>query len=192
MSTFASSPKYMGIARTYAEVALWLLPPLLVANLLISIDIAANRSVPVSPREPDSVITQAGRLFSIMKNYGDELQLVASIASYPDDTEKQKGQTAVRRFAINDDLARLALARLDERRDRDSLLAFLAVACGGSPETGNCVTLEPPPFSHLEPGLLQGTQFVPGKVTQYANTSRLESLHDDFVVLLAAMLRDAK
>ncbi|MGB6192221.1 MAG: hypothetical protein WBF42_07130 [Terracidiphilus sp.] len=192
MSTFASSPKYVGIARTYAEVALWLLPPLLAANLLISIDIAARRSVPVSPREPDTVITQADKLFSIMKNYGDELQMVASIAAYPDDNEKQKGQTAVRRFAIDTDLARLALARLDERRDRDSMLEFLAVACGETPDTGNCATLVPPPFSHMEPGLMQGTQYVPGKVTQYANTSRLESLHDDFVVLLAAMLKDAR
>ena len=191
MSTFASSPKYVGIARTYAEVALWLLPPLLAANLLISIDMAARRA-PVSPREPDTVITQADKLFSIMKSYGDELQMVASIAAYPDDSEKQKGQTAVRRFAVDTDLARLALARLDERRDRDSLLEFLAVACGGTPDTGNCATLVPPPFSHMAPGLMQGTQFVPGKVAQYANTSRLESLHDDFVVLLAAMLKDAR
>lgn len=192
MSTFASSPKYVGIARTYAEVALWLLPPLLLANLLISIDIAANRSAPVSPREPDTVITESSKLYSIMKSYGDELQLVASITAYPDDTEKQKGQVAVRRFAVDTDLARLALARLDERRDRDSLLEFLAVACGSTPGTGNCATLEPPPFSQTEPGQMQGTQYVPGKVTHYANTSRLESLHDDFVVLLAAMLKDAR
>ena len=192
MSTFASSPRYLGIARTYAEVALWLLPPLLVANLLISIDIAAKRSVSVSPREPDTVITEATKLYSIMKDYADELQLVTSVAPYPDDSEKRKGQTAVRTFAIDMDLARLALARLEERRDRDSLLEFLTTACGETPGAGSCITMQPPPFTHVEPALVQGTQFVPGKVTQYANTSRLESLHEDFVVLLAAMLKDAK
>lgn len=192
MSTFASSPKYVGIARTYAEVALWLLPPLLVANLLISIDIAAKRSAPASPREPDTVIIQASKLFTIMKEYGDELQMVASLAAYPDDTEKQKGQVAVRRMAVNTDLARLALARLNERQDRESLLEFVTTACGETPAAGNCATMEPPPFSHMEPGVLQGTQYIPGKETRYANTSRLESLHDDFVVLMAAMLKDSK
>lgn len=192
MSTFASSPKYVGIARTYAEVALWLLPPLLVANLLISIDIAAKRWAPSSPREPDTVITQANKLFSIMKEYGDQLQLTASIAAYPDDIEKQKGQAAVRRFAVDTDLARLALARLNERRDRDALLDYLAIACGVAPGTGGCATLEPPPFSHMQPGVMQGNQYIPGKETPYANTSQLESLHDEFVVLQAAMLKDAK
>jgi hypothetical protein len=72
------------------------------------------------------------------------------------------------------------------------LMEFLTTACGPTPIGGNCATLEPPGFTHMEPGLMQGNQFVPGKETRYANTSRLESLHDDFVVLLAAMLKDAK
>lgn len=192
MSTLASSPKYAGIARTYAEVAIWITPLLLVANLIICIDLVMHRTVATSPLEPDQVIAQADKLFQTMKEYGDELQMVASLAQYPGDEEKQAGKAAVKRVIVNIEVARLALAQLDERRDRVSLLQFLTAACGSGPTIGHCATLEPPIFTHVEPGKFDGAQYVAGKETRYANTSRLESLHDDFVVLLTAMLKDAK
>ncbi len=192
MSTLASSPKYAGIARTYAEIAIWITPLLLVANLIICIDLVMHRTASASPREPDQIITQADKLFQIMKDYGEELQMVASIAQYPGEEEKQAGKAAVKRVAVNIEIARMALAQLDERRDRASLLQFVTATCGSGPTTGNCATLEPPAFSHIEPGKFDGTQYIAGKETRYANTSRLESLHDDFLVLLTAMLKDAR
>jgi hypothetical protein len=192
MSTLASSPKYAGIARTYAEFAIWITPVLLVANLLILIHLTTHQASSNSPQEPDQVITQADKLYGIMRDYGEELQMVASLAQYPDDATKQAGKTAVKRVTVNIEIARLALLQLDERRDRESMLQFLTAVCGSGPTTGNCATLEPPTFSHVEPGSIQGSQYIPGKETRYANTSRLESLHDDFVVLLTAMLKDAK
>jgi hypothetical protein len=192
MSTLASSPKYAGIARTYAEIAIWITPLLLVANLLICINLLMHRSVPTSPQEPDQVITEAGKLYQTMKDYGDELQMVASIAQYPDDETKQSGKAAVKRLMVNLEVARLALAQLDERRDRVSLLQFLSAACGSGPTIGNCVALEPPSFTRVEPGKFEGTQYIAGRESRYGNTSRLESLHDDFIVLLTAMLKDAK
>ena len=68
MSTLASSPKYAGIARTYAEIAIWITPLLLVANLIICIDLVMHRTASASPREPDQIIAQADKLFQIMKD----------------------------------------------------------------------------------------------------------------------------
>jgi hypothetical protein len=65
-------------------------------------------------------------------------------------------------------------------------------ACGVAPMTGDCATLQPPSFSHMDAGKFEGNQYVVGKESKYANTSQLESIHDDFVVLLTAMLKDAK
>jgi hypothetical protein len=192
MSTLASSPKYAGIARTYAEIVIWITPLLLVANLALSIDLVMHRTVSTSPREPDQVIAQADKLFQTMREYGEELQMVASIAQYPGDQQERAGKAAVRQVAINIQMARLALAQLDERQDRVSLMQFLAAACGSGPTTGHCAAMEPPSFSQVEPGKFDGAQYIPGKETRYGNTSRLESLHDDFIVLLTAMLKDAK
>jgi hypothetical protein len=199
MSTLASSStyagiakKYAGIAKTYAALANWLIGPLLLANLAVCVYIVARRTEPLSPREPDTVVTAADRLFELMKDYSAALQNVASLAVYPNDAEKQAGKNAVKRVTVDVELARLALARLDERRDRDSLLQFLATACGVAPITGDCATIVPPSFSHMDVGKFEGNQYIAGKETKYANTSQLESTHDDFVVLLTAMLKDAR
>lgn len=178
--------------RRVAEYLPWVFGVLLACNLALSLYVVTARTEPRSPRESDTVIAQADKLYSLMRDYSAELMDVAGVANYPNDGEKQAGKNAVKRMAVQLELARLSLARLDERRDRASLLSFLTSACGIAPTTGDCATLQPPSFTQMTPGKFEGNQFVEGKETRYANTSQLESMHDDFVVLLTAMLRDAK
>lgn len=187
MSAHPTGPRSMP-----AGIANWILGTLLVANLAVCVYMVIREIQTVSPKEPKNVIAQADKLFALMKDYGADLQEVAGQANYPGDEEKQAGKNAVKRVYVAIELSRLALARLDERQDRESLLEFLTTACGVEPMTGDCSTLEPPSFSHIEAGKFDGNEYVAGKETRYANTSQLESTHDDFVVLLTAMLKDAR
>lgn len=156
---------------------------LLLANLVVVLYLVLQRSKAASPAEPSAVISQADKLFSAMKDYSAELQSVAGQANYTDDGEKKSGKDAVRRNLVALEMARMALGRLDERRDRDSLLSFVIMTQYMIPS--------PPSFSHFTEGKFEDGQYIPGKNEPYANTSRLESMHDDFIVLLTAMLKDA-
>lgn len=98
---------------------------LLLANLVVVLYLVLQRSKAASPAEPSAVISQADKLFSAMKDYSAELQSLAGQANYTDDGEKKSGKDAVRRNLVALEMARMALGRLDERRDRDSLLSFV-------------------------------------------------------------------
>jgi hypothetical protein len=142
--------------------------------------------------EPDQVMLQAGRLYALMNDYGGELQAVARQANYPDNEEKEKGKKAVSEFLANLETVRLAQQELIERRDRASLLQFVFVACGFPPLSGRCMNFQTPNFSKFVPGTFQNGRYVEGKTVGYANAARLESMQDEFMVLLTEMLKTAK
>jgi hypothetical protein len=185
MSTSVTS---MPIIKT--SVANWVVAVLVLLNLAFSGFLGLRRTELASPKEPAEVITQANKLFSLMKDFSKELQDVAGQANYPSEDDKNFGKQNVKDVNLRLEMTRLAIAKLNERNDRDSLKEFVEVSCASA--NTNCMALWVPPFSTYQTGKFDDGKWVDGKNLKYANTSRLESMHDDYMVLLAEMLKDAK
>jgi hypothetical protein len=127
-----------------------------------------------------------------MADFQAELENVTAQANYPEDTDKETAKRALRGHTLHYETARLAYAEAQRRHSKDSLLRFLEIACGGISFGGGCSLMQAPAFQKFEPGKIVSGQYKEGKWVTYAKVSRLESLEDEFHVVLVSALRDIK
>jgi len=180
----------------------WLLAAtLLLANLAGTAWLILNRVPSEGDRLSETTMVQVDKLFKLMSDFQTELQNVTAQANYPDDKAKELYKNQLRIHTTEYEVARLAYSELRVKRSKDSLLRFLeASGCLAR----RCLIMQPTSFTHWSGAKwidrsgqptddpTRGVRYEPGKEVSFGNTSKLESLEDEFEVLLVSMLRDIK
>lgn len=115
------------------------------------------------------------RLFQLIGEYQSELQKVGSQAAFPNEENKREWKETLRWRDVAMESTRIAYLNVRRKQTVESLGLFLVLAR---------VAVETPKytFSTYDTKTLQSTTF--------GNTSRLESLEEQFDVLMLELLRD--
>jgi hypothetical protein len=143
----------------------------------------------------ETTMAQADKLFKLISEFQTELQNVTAQANYPEDRDKEDAKKSLRFHTREYELARVAYSELRVKRSRDHLLRFLEVSgCMPVPWVRECSIMQAPVFKKFVPAGYDASarRIEPAKEISYGNVSKLESLGEEFEVLLVSMLRDIK
>ncbi len=120
---------------------------------------------------------QLSRLFRLVGEYQAEFEKVGLQAPFPDEGKKKEWKDMLRWHELGVEGTRVAYLNVQRERTAEGLGLFLGLA-------RLSVTTPTSTFSTYDTKTFKSTTF--------ANTSRLESLENDFDVLMIELLRDLK
>lgn len=125
----------------------------------------------------DRSLEQLNRLFRLVGEYQAELEKVGLQAPFPDDAKRKEWKDLLRWRELGVEGTRIAYLNAQREGTAEALGLFLGLA-------RLSVTTPTATFSAYDTKTFKSTTF--------ANTSRLESLENDFDVLMVELLRDLK
>ncbi len=125
----------------------------------------------------DRSLEQLNRLFRLVGEYQAELEKVGLQAPFPDEGKKKEWKDMLHWHELGVEGTRIAYVNVQRERTAEALGLFLALArFSVATPTATFSTYDTKTFTS----------------TTFANTSRLESLENQFDVLMIELLRDLK
>ena len=133
-------------------------------------------------------IAQTEKLYKLVGDFQTEYENAVGSANYPDEGTKKSTQESLRNRTLSFQRARLAFQVFKKQPTKSNLGAFVDSICGG---VWSCSLVEPPYMRKIDVGKMENGRWVEGKgEIQYGNTARLESMSEEFKVLLTSMLKE--
>lgn len=144
------------------------------------------------PHSRTPPLGSAFRLTSYSKSRGifNRARKCGGATNYLDDKDKEYLKQPLRDNTLRFQMTRLSYSDFETSRSAHAPREFSPNALRRWISLG-CETVRPPCMEHFQAGTFDATgHWKTGKNTNYGNTSRLESLEDEFNVPAISMLRE--